>query len=413
MAKRYFSMNGLMHFLLAGVVVLSLAGCNPWEDSKVYTSQIGGSVGDGPVVGATVTIYSASGSVLGTLQSDSNASYSSTVKAKGSDYPLRLVASGGTDLVTGGVPDFEMVSVVAHPSVENANINPFSTLIVKAAVTMPGGLTATNVDSAKGIVMGLLGFGLNENAVPDPITSVIDLGNVAHIVKASESLGEMVRRTRDLVAGSGTPVDGDAIMDALASDLVDGKLDGRGGSAASAAIAAVTNVVAGQVLLEAASNNLKVGGAIATQVIDMSIITTHAGVSGSQLTANVRITRGHLNQLEASLAAARVLDPGQAVANLETTVSGLTADLLPGQVAASLPVSQAQLLDSTLMLATTATAADIDAINDAAAGDHRNRVWQFCAVDQRHPGRLGLVEQRLSVPAGCCGWRWRCADIQH
>ena len=83
MANRYFSTNGLKKFLLAVGVALVLAGCNPWEDSKSYTSQIGGSVGDGPVVGATVTIYSVSGQVLGTLQSDSNAFYRSTVKAKG------------------------------------------------------------------------------------------------------------------------------------------------------------------------------------------------------------------------------------------------------------------------------------------------------------------------------------------
>ncbi len=372
MTVQYVEKNWLKRLLLALIFVVPLSACNPWEDDKTYTNQVGGSVGDGPVVGATVTVYSINGAVLGTQQSDSTATYKLTVKAKGKDYPLRLVASGGTDLVTGSVPDFEMVSVVAHPSEKKANINPFSTLIVKSAEAMPGGLSAANVGSASGAVMNVLGFGLSSSRVPDPVTTDIDNTNIADIVKASEMMGEMVRRTRDLMAGTGAPTSGDTVMDALAHDLTDGRLDGQGGPAANAAIAAVTNVVAGQVLLEAASNSLKVGGAVATQVLDMSIISTHAGVSGSQLTGNVRIGRDHLDQLETSIAAARVLDPGQALANIAATVSGLAPDLLPGQVAATLSVSQAAVLDNSLVLATVATSAEIDAVNAAADGGSTN-----------------------------------------
>ena len=372
MTMQYVEKNWLKRLLLALIFVVPLSACNPWEDDSTYNNQVGGSVGDGPVVGATVTVYSAKGDVLGTQQSDSTATYKLTVKAKGKDYPLRLVASGGTDLVTGSVPDFEMVSVVAHPSEKKANINPFSTLIVKSAEAMPGGLSAANVGTSSGVVMNVLGFGLNNSRVPDPVTTDIDNTNIADIVKASEMMGEMVRRTRDLMAGTGAPTSGDTVMDALAHDLTDGRLDGQGGPAANAAIAAVTNVVAGQVLLEAASNSLKVGGAVATQVLDMSIISTHAGVQGSQLTGNVRIGRNHLDQLETSIAAARVLDQGQALANIAATVSALAPDMLPGQVAATLPVSQAAVLDNSLVLAPVATSAEIDAINTAADGVSTN-----------------------------------------
>ena len=369
MTNRYPIQNWLKHLLLTAVLALQLTGCvMPWDedDSSVFSTQIGGSVGDGPVTGATVTVYNAAGDVLGTMQSDSNASFRTTIKTKGKDFPLRLVASGGTDLVTGSLPDFEMVSFAARPSDKIANINPFSTLIVKVAESMPGGLSAANVGTAQAAVLGKLGFGLDKRAFPDPITTVVDNSNVAHIVKASETLGEMVRRSRDLMAATGSPASGDSVIAALADDLVDGTLDGQGGPAADATVAAVANVVSAQVLLEAASNNLKVGGAIATAVIDQSIVSTHAGVSGSQLTATVIITRDMLDQLDASLAAIQVLDNSQAVADIAVTVSGLSADVLPVSIASVLPVSNAGTLDNALNLAPVATQADIDMVNQAA-----------------------------------------------
>jgi hypothetical protein len=83
---------------------------------------LAGSVGDGPVTGATVSVYASDGSLLGAVVTDSSASFRSTVKARGRDYPLRLVVSGGIDLVTGLAPDFEMVSLLQHPSDKQANM---------------------------------------------------------------------------------------------------------------------------------------------------------------------------------------------------------------------------------------------------------------------------------------------------
>jgi hypothetical protein len=132
------------------------------------------------------------------MVTDSTASFRSTVKARGKDYPLRLVVSGGIDLVTGLAPDFEMVSLLQKPSDKQANINPFTTFIVALAESLPGGLNSSNVSTAQGIVLDRLGFGLDPTLVPDPFTTQIDTGNVASLVKASEALGELVRRTRDL-----------------------------------------------------------------------------------------------------------------------------------------------------------------------------------------------------------------------
>ena len=75
--------------------------------------KIGGSVGDGPVTGATIVVYAVNGDELGSMTSDSTASFSANIKTRGRDYPLLIKASGGIDLVTGAAPAFEMISVMS------------------------------------------------------------------------------------------------------------------------------------------------------------------------------------------------------------------------------------------------------------------------------------------------------------
>ncbi|MBT8438412.1 MAG: hypothetical protein KJO91_01710, partial [Gammaproteobacteria bacterium] len=200
--------------LLTTFAILVLTGCVLEEDISQTSGgevTINGSVGDGPVIGATVTVYNSSGEVVDTILSDGQARYQSKIKAKGHEFPLRIEAIGGTDLVTGRVPDFNMQSVMAHPSVKAVNINPFTTLIVQVAERMSGGLGSDNVANATVIVMDAFSFGLDGNQVPDPLTTSIQDSNVSHIVKASESMGEMVRRTRDQLRLTGSTVDGDAV----------------------------------------------------------------------------------------------------------------------------------------------------------------------------------------------------------
>ena len=175
------------------------------------------------------------------------------------------------DLVTGGAPDFEMLSVMLSPSEKQVNITPFSTLIVKAAQKMRGGLSDSNVAAAKRAVLDKFGFGLDPTLIEDPITTSITEANVANMVKASEALGEMVRRTRDRILATGSMASGDIVMDALAADMQDGVPDGRGAAGTSPKITALANVVSGTVLVEALSNNLKVGGVVATAVMDQAI----------------------------------------------------------------------------------------------------------------------------------------------
>jgi hypothetical protein len=366
--------NGLRHGWLVLAVILSLAGCNSdsggtagtsgsASSSTVATSIVlSGSVGDGPVTGATVNVYASDGSLLGTMVTDATASFRSTVKARGNDYPLRLVVSGGIDLVTGLAPDFEMVSLLQSPSDKKANINPFTTFIVKLAESLPGGPTSANVEQARRTVLERLGFGLDTTLIPDPFTTQIDAGNVANLVKASEALGELVRRTRDLT-GTGA----DRVVNALSADLTDGYLDGLGASGTDARLTAVANVAASQVAVETLNNTLRVGGVIATSVMDQSIVSTRPGISGSQLTGSVLITAQLLDQSRKAVAAAEVLDSSAAVQDIAASIDGLTAYSSVSEASTVLPASSTDTLDNAVSLSTVASGSQLQEINTAAS----------------------------------------------
>ena len=355
------------------VLISQLLGCNTGDSNSggstggnltsdaVVNVDLNGSVGDGPIIGATIDVYNDRGKMLSSVMSDVAAAYEINIKAKGHDYPLLLKVSGGTDLVTGDAPDFQLLSVALNPSEKSININPFSTLVVKMAQSM-GGVDAANVSAAKTIVTDSFAFGLDPSIVSDPITAQITESNVANIVKASEVMGEMVRRTRDALLTAGTTVSGDAVIAAIAADLVDGVLDGSGASGVYPTISAVAKVVSGQVLVEALSNSLKVGGVVATGVIDQSIAVTHGAVS-SQLSDSVRITSGMLDQTLIALSAAEVLDPGAAMQNIVSVVGGISPDASPAEVVTVLSADASTGLDNAVTLAPYASTGDIAAIN--------------------------------------------------
>ncbi|MGW8228053.1 MAG: galactose-binding domain-containing protein [Gammaproteobacteria bacterium] len=338
------------------------AGGNLAPDAVVDVN-LNGSVGDGPIVGATVEIYSDRGYQISNVMSDVSAAYELNVKAKGYDYPLLLQVTDGTDLVTGNVPDFPLLSVAMSPSEKSVNINPFSTLVVEIAQFMAGGINAANVSAAKAIVTRSFAFGLDPSVVSDPITTQITESNAANIVKASEALGEMVRRTRDSLLAAGALVSGDAVMSAIAADLTDGVLDGAGTSGVRPTISAAAKVVSAQVLVEALSNNLKVGGLIATGIIDQAIAATRPGVSTSQLTGSVRITSDMLEQAQIALAAAEVLDSSSAVKNIVSGVDGITPNTLPADLVSVLPADASTGLDQAVTLAPYASNEAIATIN--------------------------------------------------
>jgi hypothetical protein len=388
--------------LLLVVIVVQLVACGGGGDSASVTESaspevndvvLTGSVGDGPVTGATVEVWSSDGHLIETVQSDNTATFSSQVRVWRSSYPLLLKVRGGVDLVSGNAPDFEMVSVKLDRYTQAVNINPFSTLIVKIAQSLPGSINEDNLRAAKNIVTGNLGFGLDLNMIADPISSPITDANIANLMKSSEAMGEMIRRTRDLIATTGMKTSGDVVLAAIAADLQDGSLDGKGASGTDPRITAVAQVVSGQVLVEALANYLKVGGIVSTAVIDQAIKTTRSESTSVALTESVRITDGMLQQTHTALAAARVLDSSSEVLGLDAFVSGIAAGALPADVANILPADSSRSLDNAVQLASTADPTRVAAVN--AVGQTGGE--EQAAVE---PGstQTGTTEQDMTAP---------------
>ena len=325
-------------------------GTSDRQDATV-TTRIVGSVGDGPIENARVRAFTNSGDEVprSETRSDNTADYEITVKTQGRHYPLTIVADEGRDMVTSAAPDFSLVSVVMNPgNNEIANLNPYSTLIVKAAQESLGGINYENIALATDTVVERYGFGLGSGLVGHPIFSPMDDTNVHVVVKASETLGEMIRRTRDAV----TPdcphtkeerwICGDDVVKALAADLVDGWIDGWIDGKATFEdhrMAAVANVASAAVMLEALTNRLRVDfhnldAGIAKAQMDSAIGTVRLGAT--LRTEDVTIPPEALMQTRRALHAALLVldtrdspDPGvlhvlEALYAVQTTPPGRT-----------------------------------------------------------------------------------------
>jgi hypothetical protein len=311
-----------------GAYEVGANGTTAPNPDAIVTARVVGSVGDGPIVNARLRVFSKSGQLLMETRSSSTADYDLNVRTAGSNYPLTIVADEGTDLVTNAPPDFSLVSVIMRPgNRETVNLTPYSTLIVKAA-QKAGGITDTSIANATEAVIHRYGFGLDTNLVADPIFTPMDDRNVHVIVKASETLGEMIRRTRDALITSGTNLDGNAVVEALAADLTDGWIDGKGAQGHDPRIAAVANVASAAVMMEAMSNRLRVYGIDATEAMDNAIRQVRPNAPASSNTRNVPIPADALAQSNRALGAAALMTSDdrvrQAIDAVDDTDPGVT-----------------------------------------------------------------------------------------
>ena len=273
----HFTYSRFHNVILLAIFAAVLSGCLSAEESEVTAdlesdNEISGSVGDGPVIGAAMRILRNDGIELASFESDANAGYNIVVRTKGKYYPLSINASNGTDIVTNNAPDFELLGSVFEPGKKSvANVNPFSTLAVELARDMSGGENKSNLAAAQNTIATQLNHGLASLAVSGPMTTRIGGSNIAEIVRASEALGETIRRSRNAMSASGFSASGDSVVRALGSDLTDGVVDGLGGARTDARAAAVSTVVAAQVLLETMANELHVNGVDGTQAMSNAI----------------------------------------------------------------------------------------------------------------------------------------------
>jgi len=363
---------------------------------------LSGSVGDGPITNAQIKITDSTGAVLGTAVSDTTASYTIDVP-QGAAYPVVVEATGGTDMVSGTSPDFTLLSVALDSSANTVNINPFSTLIVKTAQSMAGGLTAGNIAVASQSIAEQLNFGLDPALVPDTVTTPINEANVAGIIKASEAFGETIRRTRSTLQVSGVSFSGDEIVDTIARDLTDGVMDGRG-PGANAQVAAIANVVAGQVLVEALGNQLNVNGADATSLMDVAIKLS--APSATMTTSDVVITEGILNQARIAVAAAQTRSPSTNLSAVAVILAGLSGNSLAADNASALPADPGSSFNDVVTQMPLSTDRQLESVNATV----RSGAFQFAAPTYsvgENDGTVNITINRIGGNSGAVTVEWR------
>ena len=349
---------------------LTLAGCGGEESAFVEPppgpmtqTRITGSVGDGPVTAAKIVVTNNAGDILAEFQSDMSGTYSVTVEARDTHYPLLVSATGGTDLVTGTAPDFEMLGAALVPGEQAvANVNPLTTLIIEVAWNNSGSLTAENIRVAEEIVLAAIDTGLVTMRAGGIFTTPVDVSNISEVVRASETLAEILRRTRDLLAGTASAADAGGIIRALGADLIDGTIDGNGGSRSDARTAAVASLVAAQVLLEAMANELHVNGVDATEAMRAAIAQVSAGTPDPTLD-ELTATAVMIDAARLGIGAAGAVSSNPAIAGLASAVAGLQAGMDPALVAAVLPPGYRLLLEDTAVMVASSDDSVIEAVN--------------------------------------------------
>ena len=299
------------------------------------------------------------------LDSDANASYNITVRTKGKYYPLGIDARNGTDIVTNTAPDFDLLSAVFEPGKKSvANVNPFSTFAVELARDLPGGVNKTNLATAQGIVSSAFNNGLASLKTSGAMTTKVSGSNIAELVRASEALGETVRRTRDALGASGFSTSGNNVVRALSSDLTDTVVDGNGGPRADARIAAVAVIVSAQVLLETMANELHVNGADATQLMSNAINQVSLEAADPRL-EDLTVTADMLARARIGIVAAHAITSDSAIADLLSDVEGVQAGAGSSTVLNfALPSDYRSRLDNAILLAAGGSGAVVTTVND-------------------------------------------------
>ena len=352
--------------------------------------ELSGSVGDGPVVGANMRVTTRTGELLAEFQSDSSAGYNITVSALSEDYPLSIEATGGTDLVTNQQPDFMLKGAALNTGAASvANVSPFTTLTVELAQNLAGGITTNNLEDAQEKVNVALNSGLSSIATTGAMGTRIDAGNTAEIVKASETLSESIRRTRDLLTSAGFASSANVVVGALAADLPDGIVDGSGTSAADPRLSAVSTIVNAQVLLESMANELFVGGTNATTAIQNAIVEVEPGSSVSL--DQLPVTAGMISRTRIGLAAAFAIDPDPALRELHGVVSGLQSGQNATLVRAAFPPNYRNVLSNALAMIAGADNATLDLVNSIA------RTGGELAADNLAPSIQGSPQTTVQV----------------
>lgn len=306
--------------LTPALIALWLGACgggsgstdSPLPGSGPSALTLGGSVGDGPIIGALITVHDAEGQLVASTRSDAQAKYTLSLDPE-VKFPLQLRAEGGLDLVSDVAPDFTLRAVVLEPGERWAHLSPFSTAITAAADAAPDGPTAANLAAARSVVLRYLNFGWDSEAVPDPVHSPIPAAAASGVVKASEALAETLRRATASLRLTHSGITHEVVLETIASDLLDGAIDGVGENA-DARIAATWHMSAAQVLSEVLVNDLHVNEAPATDKLEAAVKI--AFPESTSALADIVLTEMLIQQAQTTFVAADQVLPNAGLTDL-------------------------------------------------------------------------------------------------
>lgn len=342
------SVTNISKIILTATLAINLALINTQSLAATSTNtgtDIRGNIGDGPVIGAKISLYNRNGVYISNQRKDALANYHIRTYTRPA-YPVQIFATRGRDLVTGKPLDYAVASTSLAPTQSRANLNIYSTFIVSMARNMKYGLTPSNVSKATRILVREFNFGLQTNLVPDPMRTPITARNIATTVRSSEALAEVVRRTRKSLSHASYWRTNNYVINALAADLIDGRLDGRGAARTDSRVSATANIVSAQVLVESLQNRLYINGTLAKPAMDRAIRTVQP--TASVLTDSVAISQAMLTQTKRMLSAARKFDSRPQLIQLATIVNKLKAGSSPARARALLDDYHARLLNTTV-----------------------------------------------------------------
>lgn len=351
---------------------LSLSACGGGGGSSsatASTATIGGSAGDGPIVGGTVTVTDDHGALIASTTTDANAHYSISVPSTAAT-PLTITVTGGTDQVTGTAPSFDLKSALTSLSTSatnTANVNPLSTVAVEEATAL-GGITSGHLSTAVADVRAALGFGVDStDSSFDPISTPVTGTSVSSVVKANEAVAELIRRS--------TKASGQSISDVvsgIADDLTDGVIDGQAKAGAtntyvSAKFAAQVQsnmasisdeVIANTLKITDTSGNTVVKGADSTAKMDDAAKLSNDGTAPTTTVAQVHVTAAFIKQAEKAV---------NTTINLATATGASTAEL--DKLKTDLTNMTAGTAEDAITLTTTVSTLESEADRTAANAD--------------------------------------------
>lgn len=370
------TIGSVLRLAVMGGLVCIAAACGGGGGGEPPTSQglrnanpltIAGSVGDGPVTGASIAVLDANGDSVVAGVSNDLAGYEITVPV-GTLFPITVKASGGTDLVSGVAPEFDLKAVLLDPTITLVNVSPMSTLALEIA-RCANDVNPSGLGNAWSLLESRLSMGLDPTRVPDPTNGRIDASNVADIVFANEALGEALRRTESALAGTSAAADGATILSRLGCDLADGAIDGANGNADVRTAATFAAASAG-VMMEVVGGTLRVNGANAMDAMDHAIRTIIPGIDPTVTTLNVPVSDQLIDQARDGLTSLMAVLPDDALLKYAVLLEGPTSSNVRAVVNAAMTNGDSATLDG---LAARVAASD-DTQVTTIAGAARDQV---------------------------------------